>query len=249
MKLVNGIKIYLRIARTSFKRHLVKFRQVRNVGSMRKQHICKHSIVALETLAVASFAWTGEQEFIVAATNAIANKDIVVGAAFGEELISFSNSSTNEWLSRTISIVDAYRNLCIFENTASESNLVASMNISSNITSSTASTPNDWHFWAGRLLFAGAISLSADESSAYSTLTNALLFGGSANADNAGTNAVMRSLIDAFEMEDLSGDQAFRALAGVSAAISGHSTAATNIVSDLPQKYRGMVEDILADAP
>lgn len=249
MRLRNGFKVHLQSARTSFKRHLMKFQQDRNIEIMRKQHVYKHSIVALETLAVAAFAWTSEQEFIVAATNAIANKDMIIGEAFGEELTSFSNSSTNEWLSRTISIVDAYRNLCIFENTASESNLVVSMNISSNITGLTASTPNDWHFWAGRLLFAGALSLSANELAAYSTLTNALLFGGSANANNAGTNAVMRSLIDVFEMEDLSGDQAFRALAGVSAAISGHSTAATNIVSDLPQKYRGMVEDILADAP
>lgn len=218
------------------------------MNSRRLSAPCCFLLIALLELLCCpthALAWTSEQEFVAAATNAIAHKDIIVGDSFGEELLDYSGICTNESLAQTVALVNSFRKICLFEETISESNLAESIALSSNVMAQTTTTPEDWHFWASRLLFSGGQALLDDVAMSYTTLTNAMSLGSASTANDAGTNVVMRSLVDAFDMEDLSCHQAFNALAGVGAAITGHSEAATNHVLSLPVKYQHIIEEIL----
>ena len=190
-------------------------------------------------------AWTSEEDFVIASTNAIANKEFILNDSFGEELLEYAQMCSNAPSAQALSIVDSYRHICLFEETLADSNLVASIALSSNVMIQTSMTPDDWRFWASRLVLSGAQALFDDVAASYSTLTNTLLSGSLSDAQHAETNVIFRSLIDAFEMEDLSCHQAFRALSGVGASVLGLTDIATNLVFDLPAKYRQMIDEVI----
>lgn len=196
-------------------------------------------------LPPSAFSWTNEIDFVAGSTNGIASVDVISSDAFGSELATFSAICTNEIIGRSIAIIDSYRKICLFEQSIEPKWLLESMAISSNVVASTVNSPETWHYWASRLLLSGGLALSADNFASYAIMTNAVQPGYSHQADIAGTNLIMRALLDAFDTPDLSGAEAFAAHAGIAAAVCGLSTAASNSVQTLPPRYKAMVDEIL----
>ena len=194
-------------------------------------------------------AWEDHQVFETAMVNALSNKVELVSTAFTNQLNEFISSTTNVNDRATATLVFSISAMTLFEESLNDTLYLQSHSLATNVLSLTGLETNSWQWLGANLLLISRDTMNNKYSSAHTTATNALQIMKQTGYTDS-TNRVLKTILNkTYESPDLTLQQTFSVYAGLSLAVLKSPVEARAFVSDLPLKYRQMVEEILAEDP
>ena len=196
-------------------------------------------------LAWNGLAWNSVESFESAATNALNNVQILVGADFGCELTNYIAATTDHASKMSALMVLGERYLATYNETMDERNLRNAWVIATNVCSLTSAETNMWYCWQAQLLKFACHAQNNEIQLAYDVSSNACSQVGS--HDFSSSNLVSVALLKRNKTPDLSVGQALMLSHSLAAVLIGRKIEAENIASTLPLKYQAMVDRAAAD--
>ena len=184
------------------------------------------------------------QEFEVKSAEALEKSGILRSATFSSQVEAAASSASVRLR------VDANMMKSIifhqkFFDTADGRFLQAECLAASNAVAEASSLANDWRYWCANFLYAGSRASLDAYGQSYCILTNGIR-GMETSSLTGDTNRLCAAILRKSEMDGLNLQQAFQAMAGMSAAEQGLRMEALRHARRLPTKFRTILEEFIA---
>ena len=211
-----------------------------------------HKFVYCLVLATISFfaqaetngVWTSHDEFECAMTNALANAAVLSDSTFTNQLTLFVDNTTNTDDRANALLVLAISQMKRFENTLDYQFYNGALLVSSNLSSTVNHTTNNWQGVCAEMLLYSCFAMNGQYAAAYATATNGLDMTQKSSYQEP-TNRIWQAIRENQNTSDLSLSQTFHMAAGFSAAKFGLHTEANIHATDLPEKYKAIILELL----
>ena len=189
--------------------------------------------------ATVAKAWDSVGDMESEACMALTNVQYLASNAYADRLKA-ALSTTNEAMRVNAQLMLGVSHYQRFLETLEEGDMERYCEHMSNAVVQAVPTAADWRYWTARLLYAGSFAARDDFSKSYAILTNCL-DSMDALCCVSPANALDVALLSYYELRNISIKEAFKVMAGMSAAELGMGSAATNYANQISPPYRDLV--------
>ena len=194
-------------------------------------------------------SWENQRAFEAAMVQSLADKEMLVSAAFTNKLAQFIRSDADESDRATATLVLATSMMALFEKHWDAALYEQSNVLASNIYTSASLEMNSWQRLYAGLFLAGSHVLDGKTWPAYGILTNALHIIEQTGCTGQ-ENGVLTGMLGAhWEAPDLTLPQTISLYAAISTVELGHTDKARAFVAGLPLRCRTLIEDAINEIP
>lgn len=188
-------------------------------------------------------AWNSVSEMERDFCAALTNSEYLLSAAFTNQLSSATNLLT-EASRCEVFMLSAIHAAQSFEETADEHWTHEEMRQASNAVVAIGMQTDKWQYWLSRLVYAGACASQSNYEGSFRVMTNSLneiaLSGFTNNVSPVG-----QLLLKKYEMPNIDVREAMKVMAGMSAAVTGNGSVATNYANQVPVPYKNTILEFI----
>lgn len=188
-------------------------------------------------------AWNSVSEVESGFCLALTNSNYLLSAAFTNQLSSVTNFTSAE-LRCEMFMLSAIHAAQSFEVTADIGWIQEEMKQASNAVVSIGTQIDKWQYWLSRFVYAGACASSSNYEESLRVMTNSLNEIASSGFTND-VSSVGQLLLKKYEMPGIGVREAMKVMAGMSAAVTGYGSVATNYANQVPGPYKNTILEFL----
>ena len=203
----------------------------------------KFVLISMVMVVNCACAWNSvsemEEDFCVALTNS----DYLLSAIFTNRLSSVTNFTSAE-LRCEVFMLSAIHAAQSFEVTADIGWIQEEMKQASNAVVVVGKQPDKWQYWMSRLVYAGACASLSNYEGSFCVMTNSLNEINSFGFTND-VSLVGQLLLKKYEMSGIGVREAMMVMAGMSAAVTGDGSVATNYANQVSVPYKSTILEFI----